>query len=115
MALLVPRDLKWCFYLTLAKVSVCFHYVVGHKVANGFRIFDWHDCLLHLFSFSFSCFESMSSAYFAVNYEFKYHKLKNMIFYEVILLYALLSLFHLYIKYNLKRYSLSLCSFSKKT
>lgn len=51
MALLVPRDLKWCFYLTLAKVSVCFHYVVGHEVANGFRIFDWHECLLHVYSF----------------------------------------------------------------
>lgn len=93
MALLVPRDLKWCFYLTLAKVSVCFHYVVGHKVANGFRIFDWHECLLHVYSVSSSCFESMM--YFAVNYEFRYYELKTMIFHEVTLLYALVSLFHI--------------------
>lgn len=102
MALLVPRDLKRCFCLTLAKVSVCFHYVVGHEVANGFRIFDWHECLLHAYGFCSSCFESMTLfACFgyaaAVNYEFKYYKLKTMDFPEVILLYALVSFFFLLI------------------
>lgn len=47
--------------------------------------------------FLFELFESMMLfacfGYAAVNYEFKYYKLKTMIFREVILFYALVSLF----------------------
>lgn len=56
----------------LIGMSVCCMYIV-------FELFFQSMMLL-------TCF-----GYAAVNYEFKYNKLKTMIFYEVILLYALVS------------------------